>query len=87
LNIVNHIEQSPYFKEKTIKINGNELFLEVMEVYKDLEKAKIFKTNVSGVIDNNRELSKTIISYLYSIIQFDLSEYVNAMDVWNKHIT
>ena len=87
LNIVNHIEQSPYFKEKNIKINSNELFLKVLDVYKDLEKAKVFKTNVSDVIDNNKELSKTIINYLYSIIQFDLTEYVNAMDVWNKHIT
>jgi hypothetical protein len=87
LNITNHLEQSPYFKQKGIVLNGGNLFSTVVEVYKDLESNNIFGTNVSEIIDTKKDLSKPIVNYIYSLIQFDLEEYTNAMDIWNKHIT
>lgn len=87
LNIINHIEQSPYFKQKGIVVNGRDLFSAILDVYKDLEAKSIFKTNVTGIIDINKDLSEPIAKYLYFLIQFDTNEYKNAMDIWNKHIT
>jgi len=87
LNIVNHLQQSSYFKQKGLVLNDHDLFLNIMNIYKDLEAKGVFKTKVSEIIDKNKELSKPMIEYLYSLIQFETQEYKNAMDIWNKDIT
>jgi len=87
LNMVNHVEQSPYFKNKKISINSGELFKTIIAVYKDLEANGVFGTNVTKIIDEKKDLSKPMAEYLFSLIQFDIKDYRNAMDIWNKHIT
>jgi hypothetical protein len=87
LNIVHHVENSPYFKERNIDLKARNLFRTVVDTYKDLEDKKIFKTKVSKTIEENVDLQEQLSKYLHSLIQFDAKEYTDAMDVWNAHIT
>lgn len=84
LNIVQHFSNSPYFTERKIVINSSELFSDVMETYKNLEAVKVFKTDINRIIENNKTLDQSIISHLHNLIQFNTTEYQDAMTIWNK---
>lgn len=87
LNLVNHVGHSPYFQRSGIVLDQNTLFRSIIDVYKQLEEKGVFKTNVTGIIDTSQNLAKPLANYLFSLLQFQTEDYINAMDVWNKLAT
>lgn len=86
LNIIHHVEKSQYFKEKGIDLKTANLFTRVIAIYKELELEGIFKTNVSEILENNKDFQDQMAKYLHTLIQSETTGYTNAMDEWNKHI-
>lgn len=87
LNISNHIESMPNLKEKNISLNGREIFQSILEFYQDLEDNGIFPTQFSDLVYKNEAFYNDILNYIEELLNFDNSEYEDAMDVWNKHVT
>jgi len=87
LNLTHHVGHSPYFQKAGIVLNEGILFRSVIDIYKQLEKNGVFKTNVAGILDSSQQLAKPLGNYLFSLLQFDTKDFVNAMDVWNKGAT
>jgi hypothetical protein len=87
LNLTHHVGHSPYFQTAGIVLNEGVLFRSILDVYKQLEAKGVFKTNITGIIDDSKDLSKPLANYLFSLLQFEVKEYRNAMDVWNKSAT
>lgn len=86
LNISNHIEQMPNLKEKGVLLNGKEIFKSIIDFYQELEDNGVFPTKFSDLVYQNAELQKDIINYLAELLNFDNTNYEDAMDIWNKHI-
>jgi hypothetical protein len=87
LNISNHIESMPNLKEKDIALNGSEIFKSILEFYQELEDNGIFPTKFSDLVYKTETFYNEILKYMNEILNFDSSDYEDAMDVWNKHIT
>ena len=86
MNIANHIESMSQFQEKGIKLDGKNIFESIVDYYRELEVAGIFKTKFTDLIDQNLHLHKDIINYLAELIIFDVPDFEDAMNIWNKHI-
>jgi hypothetical protein len=85
LNIVNYLNQSEFFKEKGIEIKTTRLFKQVLDFYQELEEKKIFDTKIAETMENASKQQKEIIEYMGDLIQFDVKDYNNAAEEWNKH--
>lgn len=86
LNIANHMDSTPNFLEKGIKLNGNEIFKGIIDFYEELEHNGVFETKFSDAVYQNSHLKRDIINYLAELLNFEDEIYENAMNVWNKHI-
>ena len=86
LNITNHIESMPNLMNKNIHLKGKDLFKEIIDFYQELEDNGVFATKFSDLVYQNSDFQKDIVSYMSELLEFDDSEYHNAMDIWNKHI-
>lgn len=87
LLVISHqLKQSPYFQERGIILHEGEVFLRVIDIYKNLEAEGIFKTNIGDIIEANKDLSNKLAEYLHSLTQFELEDYLDAMSIWNKQI-
>lgn len=40
----------------------------------------------SDLVYQNADLKKDIINYLSELLEFDKTDFHDAMDIWNKHI-
>ena len=86
LNISNHIESMPNLKEQKIIINGKEIFKNIIDFYQELEDNGVFQTKFSDLVYQNANFQRDIVNYLSELLNFDNTNYEDAMDVWNKHI-
>lgn len=86
LNIINYLNQSGYFKENGIEIEINPVFKKVLDFYKELEKNKIFDTELTEAMENASKQQKEIAEYMGDLIQFDVTDYNDAVAQWNKHL-
>lgn len=87
LNIVHYLNQGSYFKSLFININPNQLLKEIFEFHHQLEDEKIFKSNFKQSFIKGSMLQDEIVNYLGELIEFDSTNYHNALEMWNKHIT
>lgn len=85
LNIINYLNQSDFFKEKGIDININQVFKKILDFYEELEENKIFDTEITETMANASKQQKKIVEYMGDLIQFDVTDYNNAVEQWNKH--
>ena len=85
LNIINYLNQSEFFKEKGIDIKINKVFKQVLDFYEELEKNKIFDTKITKTMENASKQQKEIVEYMGDLIQFDVKDYNDAVEQWNKH--
>lgn len=86
LNISNHIESMPNLKEKNISLNGSEIFKSILEFYQDMEDNGIFPTKFSDLVYKTEAFYSEILKYMNEILNFDLEDYEDAMEIWNRHI-
>lgn len=87
LSIANHIESMPKLKEKNIALNGREIFNNILEFYQTLEDEGIFSTKFSDLVYKSETFYEAIIKYMKEILNFDKTDYDDAMEIWNRHIT
>jgi len=87
LNILNYIKQSELFLENQIKINIKNLIKQIFYFYQDLEKNKIFDTNLTSLINNGAKNQNEMITHLGNLIEFRTEKYKDAIDEWNRHKT
>lgn len=85
LNIINYLNQSEFFKENRIEIKINQVFKRVLDFYEELEKNGIFDTKLTETMENASKQQKEIVEYMGDLIQFNVTEYNNAVEQWNKH--
>ncbi len=86
LSLVNYINQSTFLKEKAIEIHMYETFKRIIDFYIELEDEKIFKTNFKVAFEKGAEIKHEMIEYLGQLINFNLDDYNNALELWNKKI-
>lgn len=86
LNLSNFINNSEFLQEKSIQLNRTELFGKIIDFYEELEENEIFDTSFSQAIKEGAKMQTPIIDYLGQLIQFNLDDYNNALELWNKHI-
>ncbi len=86
LNIVYYLNQSGFFKVQGIDIQVNPIFKKVLDFYKGLEENKVFDTTMAEAMEEAALQQKEIANYMGDLIEFDLEDYKNAIDEWNKHI-
>lgn len=86
LNISNHIESMPNLKEKNITLNGSEIFKSILGFYQELEDNGIFPTKFSDLVYKTEAFYNEILKYMNEILNFDSTDYEDAMEIWNKHI-
>lgn len=87
LNISNHIESMPNLKDKNIILDGNEIFKKIIDFYQELEDNGIFKTKFSDLVFQNKSFQDDIVIYLNELLNFDNTNYEDAMEVWNRNVT
>ncbi|WBL26780.1 hypothetical protein [Zunongwangia sp. HGR-M22] len=85
LNIINYLNQSEFFKKMGIDININKVFKSVLDFYEELEKNKIFETKITETMTNASKQQKEIVQYMGDLIQYDVQDYNDAVEQWNKH--
>lgn len=86
LNIANHIENMPNLKVKNIHLDGKEIFKDIIDFYQNLEENGIFTTKFSNLVYQNTDLKNDIVKYLSELLEFDKTDFNDAMDIWNKQI-
>ncbi|WP_336959206.1 hypothetical protein [Chryseobacterium contaminans] len=84
LNVIHYLNQSPFLLEKNIKLNANQLNKDVFDFYEQLEKNNIYTTNFGTALDIVFDIREDIIKYLGELIDFNLINYNNALELWNK---
>lgn len=85
LNIVYYLNQSELFKEKEIKIDVNQTFKSTLDFYVELEDKRIFDTVFVQTMENAAMQENEFVKYLGDLIQFNVKDYNNAVEQWNKH--
>jgi len=86
MNIGYHVNEGIYAEHENINIDTKELTKRMLELYKNLEESKVFKTNLNEALDAAAGVKDEIVQYLGDLIEFKTTEYFNAMDKWNEHI-
>lgn len=86
LNISNHIESMPNLSEKNITLNGSDIFRSILEFYQELEDNGIFQTKFSDLVYKTEAFYNEILKYMNEILNFDSTDYDDALVIWNKHI-
>lgn len=83
LNILNYLNQSKYFKTLDININISEIFKNIIDFYITLEKENVFTTGFESTFNNAFSLQNKIVEYLSSLIEFNETDYFDALEKWN----
>lgn len=84
LTVIHYLNQSPFLLEKKIKLNANQLNKDVFDFYEQLEKNKIYNTNFGATLDIVFDIRENIIKYLGELVDFNLTNYNDALELWNK---
>lgn len=84
LNIIYYLNQSEFFKKNGIDIKINKLFKMVLDFYKELENNKIFDTKIAETMENASKQQKEIVEYMGDLIQYNVKDYNDALEQWNK---
>lgn len=87
LNILNYLNQSEFFAENGIEIKINELFKRTLDFYEDLEKEKVFDTNIKNAMTVGAQNQKEIVAHLGNLIELKVEKFNDAIEEWNKHST
>lgn len=84
LTVIHYLNQSSFLTEKNIKLNVNQLNKDVFDFYEQLEKNKIYDTNFGATLDSIFDMRESIISYLGELLDFNLTNYNDALELWNE---
>ncbi|KAA0129305.1 hypothetical protein FY557_05240 [Chryseobacterium sp. SN22] len=87
LNLTNYLNQSTVLQKQNINIECATMFKKIIDFYREMETNNIFDTNFGGAIDAAEKVEKEIIEYLGQLIEFNLTEYHNALNLWNSQMT
>lgn len=85
LSFANYIHETEW-RDRNINIRLPEIYQEVIDLYIELEKENIFDTKFEEFIKGGEKYQKKINDYLGEVIEFNLDNYHNAFDLWNKYI-
>lgn len=87
LSLTNYLNQSEFLKERGIEIETYKVFKMILDFYEELEREKVFNTNFSTAMDEGAKIQDQISKYLGQLVEFNESDYNNALELWNKHIS
>ncbi len=87
INLSHYLNQSEIFYEKNIIIDSNKLTNDIIEFYEELESKNIFESNFRIAMTNASDQLQEIIEYLGQLVEYNLSDYNNALEVWNRQFT
>lgn len=86
LSVINYLNQSSFLSEKKIKLNLYQLNKDVFDYYEELEKNKIYNTNFGSTLNLVFKIREDISKYLGDLVEFDLTNYNDALELWNYQI-
>ncbi|MDY3364425.1 hypothetical protein PG623_10510 [Riemerella anatipestifer] len=87
ISLTHYLNQSEILSEKNINIDSKKLTKEIIEFYEELESQNIFESDFRTAMTNASSQLKEIIEYLGQLVEFNISDYNNALELWNRHIT
>lgn len=87
LSLTNYLNQSEFLKNRNIEIKTYEVFKKILDFYEELENEKVFDTTFGNAMNEGAEIQTEISEYLGQLVEFNETEYHNALELWNKHIT
>lgn len=86
LSITDHFSSIPTFKEKGINFNTIDLFKSIIDFHEFL----IENCGLKNAIQNKNDLQNidmtNMLSYIDEVTTFDCTDYVDAIDIWNKNV-
>jgi len=83
LNLSNYLNQSEILKEKGINLELFRILKQILDFYEELEREGIFDTKFSEAMNNGAKMQEDISEYLGHLIQYNVSNYNNALEIWN----
>jgi hypothetical protein len=86
LNITNHFSSILLFKEKGIKFDTIGLFKKIIDFHEFLIQ-NCGLENIIQTKNNSQNIDMTkMLSYIDEVTYFDCTNYIDALDIWNKYI-
>ncbi|MEK6485742.1 hypothetical protein [Myroides odoratimimus] len=69
----------------TDEIDPKVIYQKIFSLYPEMESLGIFHTEFSLILEHSKDQMNEINEYLWALMQFDLKEYNNAMEIWDKN--
>lgn len=87
LDITYNLNNGKFIRDKKVFIDAKELTKSVFTFYEVAEKKGIFKTTFTKALNSAFHVKEEIIAHLSNLRDFRPTEYHDALEKWNEHIT